>query len=188
LPCAVQSATIALFQAPEHEGHGDDQFPEPIPSYLPIPHLAARRQSDDLAAHRFPIHGCDYGVWYPGTPGFLHECFLYAYDFRDGWQHEVRLEQAIPARPDAIYPVCTGGSRAASPENCGGPWAFLALQQQFSAYHLTQRLADILSDGDAPISDYVEELHELQYRATAHRFDRRGVNRRLRHALDGGGV
>jgi hypothetical protein len=45
-----------------------------------------------------------------------------------------------------------------------------------------------LSDGDAPISDYVEELHELQYWATAHQFDRRDVNRRLHHALDGGGV
>jgi hypothetical protein len=62
------------------------------------------------------------------------------------------------------------------------------LQQQFSGYYITQRLADILSDGDAPISDYVEELHELQYWATAHQFDRRDVNRRLHHALDGGGV
>jgi hypothetical protein len=158
---------------------------------------------DDCHLHRFHIHGCDYGIWYPGTPGFRddstqvtlasfhfrqHERFLYEYDFGDGWQHEMRLEQVILARPDAIYPVCTGGARAAPPENCGGPWAFLALQQQFSSYHITQRLADILSDGDAPISDYLEELHELQYWATAHQFDRRAVNRRLQRGLDNGAV
>jgi hypothetical protein len=117
-----------------------------------------------------------------------HERFFYEYDFGDGWQHEVRLEQVIPARPEASYPLCTGGARAAPPETCGGPWAFLALQQQFSPYHITQRLADILSDGDALISDYVEELHALQYWATAHRFDRRAVNRRLQRGLDNGAV
>jgi hypothetical protein len=100
---------------------------------------------DDCHLHRFHIHGCDYGIWYPGTPGFRddptqvalatfhfrqHERFLYAYDFGDGWQHEIHLEQVIPACPDAIYPVCTGGALAAPPENCGGPWAFLVLQQQ----------------------------------------------------------
>jgi integrase len=24
----------------------------------------------DCHLHRFHIHGCDYGIWYPGTPGF----------------------------------------------------------------------------------------------------------------------
>lgn len=177
----------------------------PAPTHLAAFHTIIQQAFgwDDCHLHRFHIHGCDYGIWYPGTPGFRddptqvalaslhfrqHERFLYEYDFGDGWQHEVRLEQAIPAKPGAVYPICTGGARAAPPENCGGPWAFLALQQQFSPYHLTQRLADILSDGDAPISDYIEELHTLHYWATAHRFDRRTVNRRLHHALDGGGV
>jgi hypothetical protein len=117
-----------------------------------------------------------------------HERFLYEYDLGDGWQHEVRLEQVIPAKPGAVYPVCTGGARAAPPENCGGPWAFLVLQQQFSGYYITQRLADILRDGDAPISDYLEELHELQYWATAHQFDRQAVNCRLQRGLDNGAV
>jgi hypothetical protein len=177
----------------------------PAPTHLAAFHTIIQQAFgwDDGHLHRFHIHGCDYGIWYPGTPGFRddprqvvlaafhfrqHERFLYAYDFGDGWQHEVRLEQTVSTRPGATYPICTGGARAAPPENCGGPWAFLALQQQFSPYHITQRLAAILSDGDAPISEYVEELHELQYWATAHRFDRRAVNRRLHHALDGGGV
>lgn len=157
----------------------------------------------DIHLHRFRIRGCAYGIWYPGTPGFRddptqvalatfhfrqYERFLYEYDFCDGWQHEVRLEQAVTARPGATYPIGTGGARAAPPENCGGPWAFLDLQQQFSSSHITQRLANILIDGNAPISDYLEELHELHYWATAHRFDRRAVNRRLHQATDGGAV
>ncbi|MCG8353360.1 MAG: plasmid pRiA4b ORF-3 family protein [Chloroflexales bacterium] len=70
---------------------------------------------------------------------------------------------AVATRPGATYPTGTGGAHAAPPENCGGPWAFLIQQQSFSASSITQRRATMLTDADAPISDYLEELHDLPY-------------------------
>jgi hypothetical protein len=57
---------------------------------------------------RFIIHGKDYGVYHMGGMSFtddpprvrladfrfrVKERFLYEYDFGDGWQHDVRIEQ-----------------------------------------------------------------------------------------------
>lgn len=46
--------------------------------------------------------------------------FTYEYDFGDGWQHELRVEKALPADPGVRYPVCLGGERACPPEDVGG--------------------------------------------------------------------
>src|SRR6266704_3127079 len=97
----------------------------------------------------FVIHGRDYGVWHDGGIGLrddprhvrlanlglrARERFLYEYDFTDGWQHDVRIEQILPLEPGWCYPVCRGGRRAAPPEDCGGPWAFLELRQYYSVF------------------------------------------------------
>src|SRR5262249_51895510 len=81
--------------------------------------------------HRFVIHGKEYGVTYDGGMGFadnpkqirlrdfrfhLRERFLYAYDFNDNWQHDIRVEHIMVADPKRSYPVCLGGKRAAPPE------------------------------------------------------------------------
>lgn len=45
---------------------------------------------------------------------------FYVYDYGDDWGLTLRLEEVLPreeSRPDA---VCTGGRRAAPPEDCGG--------------------------------------------------------------------
>jgi Plasmid pRiA4b ORF-3-like protein len=85
--------------------------------------------------HRFIIHGKEYGIAYEGGMGFaddprrirladfcfrVRERFLYEYDFADNWQHDLRVEQILEAEARRIYPVCTGGKRAAPPEECGG--------------------------------------------------------------------
>jgi len=80
--------------------------------------------------HRFVIHGKDYGIngsgggfadgphqGPPGQFGF-RVAERYDYDFRDGWQHDVRVEaiHAVdPTDPPRPYPVCLGGRRAAPP-------------------------------------------------------------------------
>jgi hypothetical protein len=45
---------------------------------------------------------------------------LYAYDFGDGWEHEVLLEGILLKEKGAKYPRCVAGERACPPEDCGG--------------------------------------------------------------------
>jgi len=48
------------------------------------------------------------------------DSFSYVYDFGDYWRHEILLEETSPADAGEICPLCTGGSRACPPEDCGG--------------------------------------------------------------------
>src|SRR5919202_4419549 len=113
----------------------------------------------DEHLNRFVIHGREYGVSHLGGIGFrddprqvrladlglrVRERFLYEYDFTDGWQHDVRIEQILPMEPCHSYPVCIAGRRNVPPEDCGGPWAFLKLRQGYSVFHIAQRLIDLL--------------------------------------------
>src|SRR5207249_10473277 len=139
---------------------------------------------------RFVIHGRVYGTEGLADPRRVHltdlglrirERFLYEYDFIDGWQHDVRVEQILALESQRRYPVCIGGRRAAPPEDCGGPWAFLELRQHYSAFHIAQRLLELLKpvtvadarrgedddDGnehdadDDAVDDHYEELAHL---------------------------
>jgi hypothetical protein len=47
--------------------------------------------------------------------------FTYVYDFGDWWEHEVIVEDVLPADPDERYPVCVAGQRSGPPEDVGGP-------------------------------------------------------------------
>jgi hypothetical protein len=49
----------------------------------------------------------------------------YVYNFIDHWVCDLRLEAVLPVDSRRRYPVCTGGKRAAPPEDCGGTWAYL---------------------------------------------------------------
>ena len=154
----------------------------------------------DAHLHRFIIHGKEYGVAHLGGLSFAddprqvqlsqlalraRERFIYQYDFGDDWQHDLRVEQIVPVEPGRTYPVCIGGARAAPPEDCGGPWAYLALRQHYHPVVVAGRLAEILGvvldadDPDAVVDDHREERAELVRWATIDRFDRRQANRRL---------
>ena len=49
----------------------------------------------------------------------------YAYDFGDGWEHEILLERKSMPEPRGTYPICVGGERACPPEDCGGVPGYL---------------------------------------------------------------
>jgi hypothetical protein len=53
--------------------------------------------------------------------------FRYLYDFGDDWDHDILVEKIVDRDPAAKYPRCTGGKRAAPPDDCGGIWGYLAL-------------------------------------------------------------
>ena len=129
------------------------------------------------------------------------ERFLYEFDFTDGWQHDLRLEQIVTLVPGQSYPRCVGGHRAAPPEDCGGPWAFLELRQHYSVFRIADRLLELLKplpvandrrgedgddgngnehDGDDDtVNDHCEELAHLLRWLKIDRFDRRAANRDL---------
>jgi hypothetical protein len=152
----------------------------------------------DSHLHQFIIYGKKYGIHQPGGLWFsddpyqiplklfnfrLKERFLYEYNFTDNWQLEIRVEKHISYDPKKTYPVCTGGARAAPPEECGGPWAFMALKQKYSLRYSEERLVDICEQEEG--EDSSEELHALIYWLHAERFDRLAVNRILKQYASG---
>jgi Plasmid pRiA4b ORF-3-like protein len=95
----------------------------------------------DTHLHVFSTAVGDYGVPDPEL-GFRNERnarlgqFLtrqgdrihYAYDFGDGWEHDVVLEKRLYPDPEARLPVCIAGKGACPPEDCGGPWGYADLK------------------------------------------------------------
>lgn len=69
---------------------------------------------------------------------------IYEYDFGDGWEHELKVEKALPPEQGARYPRCLAGKRACPPDDCGGPWGY-------------QNLIQILAD---PKHEEHEEMRE----------------------------
>lgn len=152
----------------------------------------------DSHLHRFRIHGRDYGVSRLGGPAFssdarqvrladfqfrLNERFLYEYDFGDSWRHEVRVERRLSMEPKRTYPVCVGGQRAAPPEDCGGPWAFLERRDTVPCdvrEHLEQLVESVEAGDLDALQDHLEVIESLRAWLTLDRLDRRAINRRLR--------
>ena len=66
----------------------------------------------------------------PDTGSALH----YLYDFGDDWRHSIVVESVEPAAVGPRYPRCTGGRRAAPPEDSGGPEAY---EDQLAAGSIT---------------------------------------------------
>lgn len=48
------------------------------------------------------------------------DSFLYDYDFGDGWEHDVLVEEVLAAGNRVSTPRCIAGERSCPPEDCGG--------------------------------------------------------------------
>lgn len=57
---------------------------------------------------------------------------VYIYDFGDGWEHDLLLEEIIARQPKKKYPRCLDGARACPPEDCGGIRGYEDLMQILS--------------------------------------------------------
>jgi hypothetical protein len=156
----------------------------------------------DFHLHRFRVRKKDYAV--PRLSGLpchdarhikladlhfrLNERFLYEYDFRDGWQLQVRLERRAAIEAERPYPVCVGGRWAGPPEDCGGPKAFQErrMAAPWRVEELLEGLREDLNAGDIEtVHDRLEQLQPWQEWLLLDRFDRRAVNRRLRRYAQG---
>jgi len=58
---------------------------------------------------------------------------IYEYDFGDGWEHTIEVQQIKEPEPGAEYPVCLAGKKACPPEDCGGVYGY---------YHMLDVVAD----------------------------------------------
>lgn len=151
---------------------------------------------EDLHLYHFLIRGRRYGIGRIGAFGFredahqvrlerfgfsLREKFIYVYDYYDQWQLEIRVEARVPLDPQRRYPACVAGQRAAPPEECGGPWQFLALKQRYSLWAIGERLLEILEDENLAQNrvDYRDEVRTYLYWLNSEQFDRRAVDQRL---------
>jgi Plasmid pRiA4b ORF-3-like protein len=59
----------------------------------------------------------------------VRSAIRYIYDFGDDWEHDVLVEKVLDRDSTVSYPRCTGGRRAAPPEDCGGIWGYADLAQ-----------------------------------------------------------
>jgi hypothetical protein len=164
----------------------------------------------DVHLHGFRIHGKEYGSTRLGGLSFdvdprhvpiaalgLHrgERLTYVYNFIGHRVCNLRLEAVLPADPRRNYPLCTGGKRAAPPEDGGGTWAYLqqvdqhyipleamgtvasALERLLGADDQTT-MRQVIGDRDT-FREAVDQLDAyLQFRPE--HFNRRDVNSRLR--------
>ena len=58
--------------------------------------------------------------------------FTYTYDFGDDWRHEIEIEGTLQAQPGVAYPILVAGERRGPPEDCGGPFGFMAFLDAMS--------------------------------------------------------
>jgi len=83
----------------------------------------------------------------------LDTSFSYLYDFGDGWEHEVVLEDVSALKHGTKYPICVDGERACPPEDCGGIPGYI---------HLLEVLDDKSNSEYASMVDWLE-THIINY-------------------------
>lgn len=101
------------------------------------------------------------------APG-VKDKIRYTYDFGDDWVHDIVVEKVLDPDPSTTYPRCTGGKRAAPPDDCGGIWGYA-------------ELVEVLANPAHP--EHEERLSWLGLadasQFTADAFDAEEVNRKL---------
>ena len=86
------------------------------------------------------------------------------------------------------YPCCVGGARAAPIEDCGGPNAFMALEEHYSPWKIQEKVIKSVrryQKGKIDLNDIRDIFQTLGYWVNRHRFNRRAVNDRLRRYANG---
>jgi hypothetical protein len=170
---------------------------------------------DDEHLHCFRIHGQDYGIEYTdGMPfdedaetvplsrfGFRPtERFLYEYDFTDGWEIEIRVENIIDeaVSEEKLIPRCIAGREPAPPDGSGGPRIYAEQRVDAVGPYLTEDMKTVgdvlvrLVDGDdtaladpETFFEFKQAVSRLKSREPllAVAFPRAAINAALREAF-----
>ncbi|HOD08767.1 MAG TPA: plasmid pRiA4b ORF-3 family protein [Myxococcota bacterium] len=134
------------------------------------------------------------GTWYvddpegpdDGLPAIKHSLkdavarhgtsFLYAYDFGDGWEHDVTvLDQDYQRAPGAQPVECLDGMGACPIENVGGPFGYA---------EFLEAMADRKHPEHRAMKQWLADMPEYGPRHNPYKFDRKQVNRILAFLLD----
>jgi len=91
--------------------------------------------------------------------------FDYEYDFGDGWEHTLLVEEIFPAEKGVYYPRCVKGRRACPPEDVGGVWGY-------------EEFLEVLKDSED--SEHDEYLEWIGGEYDPETFDLDEVNERMR--------
>lgn len=133
--------------------------------------------------HVFSTGSCEYGAA-DSELGFLDERraalgdllsaagdrLRYTYDFGDDWEHEILLEEVLPAGSDHPHPICVAGRGACPPEDCGSVWGYA---------HLREVLADPSAEEHAGMLEWLELESASEFDPAA--FEIAAVNDSLAH-------
>lgn len=58
------------------------------------------------------------------------KAFAYSYDFGDGWDHQITVEERLPVHAGRNdWPMCLAGENACPPEDVGGPPGYMDFLQ-----------------------------------------------------------
>jgi len=128
--------------------------------------------------HRFLIRGGQFGIPDDGDmvlrkmiDGRKHRLsdvvsgqasrFTYEYDFGDGWQHELLVENILSPEAGERYPVCLAGARACPPEDVGGALGYQNLLEAIHNLNHPQHdeCLEWIGDGFDPEAFHVDEVN-----------------------------
>ena len=84
--------------------------------------------------------------------------FPYLYDMGDYWEHEVRIENFLDRNPKKTYPVCTGGSGACPPKDCGGSAGYLEWRDEATGWNAWSDLDPGSGPGQALIAGFAADV------------------------------
>lgn len=130
---------------------------------------------EGIHLYDFQLHAARYGSWElsASSPDVTLATlrlrkgtrFVYEYDLNIPWRHEVRIEDRLGLEAGKTYPLCTGGSGACPPEDCGGPESFMAGRDDrfsFDALEDLDTMAEVVqrvmaADGSDTLSDVLDE-------------------------------
>ena len=87
---------------------------------------------------------------------------VYEYDFGDGWEHAIVLEEILVHEARTRYPVILDGERSCPPDDCGGPPGY-------------EHLLEVLAKSDRAEHEQLREWAGKGF--DSERFDVRALNR-----------